>query len=125
MHLRRHRRAGIALALALAFTIASVAIPWDGLPSNAAWAGSLDEVDHERARRAVEAKQILPLTDILRAAQTTPPHQLLEAELEVDDGVWIYELKFLTSDGRVLKQYYNASTGALLRSRVRERRHGR
>lgn len=83
-----------------------------------AWASS----DHDRARRALEAGQILPLKDILARAETEFPGHLVEAELEDEDGALVYELKILTTGGRVMKLYYDARTGELLKAKGRENR---
>jgi uncharacterized membrane protein YkoI len=78
--------------------------------------------DHDRARRAVEEGRILPLRDILARAQASHAGQVLEVELEDERGVLVYEIKILSTDGRVMKLHYDAQTGALLKSRDRDRR---
>jgi uncharacterized membrane protein YkoI len=78
--------------------------------------------DHDRARRAVEEGRILPLREILARAQTTHPGQVIEAELEDEGGAIVYEIKILTTDGRMMKLHYNAATGALLKVEGRDRR---
>ncbi len=75
--------------------------------------------DHDRARRAVEEGRILPLKDILARAQGAYPGQVIEAELEDEGGMVVYEIKMLTADGRVMKLSYNAATGELLKTRAR------
>lgn len=75
--------------------------------------------DHDRARRAVEEGRILPLKEILARAQGAYPGQVIEAELEDEGGMVVYEIKMLTTDGRVLKLSYNAATGELLKTRAR------
>ena len=77
--------------------------------------------DHDRARRAVEEGRILPLKDILARAQGAYPGQVIEAELEDEDGMVVYEIKLLTADGRLMKLSYNAATGELLKTRARGR----
>ncbi len=75
--------------------------------------------DHDRARRAVEEGRILPLKEILARAQAASPGQVIEAELEDEGGMVVYEIKILTTDGRVTKLYYNAATGELLKTKDR------
>ena len=75
--------------------------------------------DHDRARRAVEEGRILPLKDILARAQGAYPGQVIEAELEDEGGMVVYEIKMLTADGRVMKLSYNAATGELMKTRAR------
>lgn len=78
--------------------------------------------DHDRARRAVEEGRILPLKEILARAQAVSPGQVIEAELEDEGGIVIYEIKILTVDSRVMKLSYNAATGELLKTRSRNGR---
>lgn len=78
-----------------------------------------DDDDHERARRAVEAGQILPLRDVLARLERTYPGRVLEVELERDDGLWLYEIKLLQADGRLLKLKLDAKTAAVLKEKRR------
>jgi uncharacterized membrane protein YkoI len=78
--------------------------------------------DHDRARRAVEEGRILPLKEILARARSAYPGQVIEAELEDEGGMVVYEIKILTTDGRVMKLNYNAATGELLKTRDRNGR---
>lgn len=75
-----------------------------------------DDEDHsyDRARRASERGEILPLSTIYERALARVPGRVLEAELERKHGLWVYELKILDAAGRLLEVYLDASTGALL-----------
>ena len=75
--------------------------------------------DHDRARRAVEEGRILPLKQILARAQGAYPGQVIEAELEDEGGMVVYEIKILTTAGRVMTLHYNAATGELLKTKDR------
>ncbi len=75
--------------------------------------------DHERARAAVQAGQVLPLATLLQQLQRSHPGQVLEVELERDDGRWIYELKLLQGGGQILKLELDAATGQVLKARSR------
>lgn len=79
-----------------------------------------DQRDHERARAAVQAGQVLPLPVLLQQLQQTHPGQVLELELEREHGRWLYEIKLLHSDGRLLKLGVDGATGKVLRSRGKE-----
>lgn len=78
-----------------------------------------DDDDHERARRAVESGQILPLRDVLARLERSYPGRVLEVELERDDGLWLYEIKLLQADGRLLKLKLDAKTAAVLKEKRR------
>lgn len=80
-------------------------------------AGERDEA--ERVRAAVQVGEILPLPQLLERLQRSHPGQVLEIELEREDGRWIYEIKLLQAGGRLLKLEVDAKSGAVLRQRVR------
>lgn len=70
--------------------------------------------DHTRARDAVRRGEILSLAALLERVQLAPGERLLEAELERDDGRWIYELELISAEGEVREVELDAATGALL-----------
>jgi CheY-like chemotaxis protein len=71
-----------------------------------------DRDDHDRARRALEAGEILPLADILAAAEAARPGRVIELELERDDGRWVYELELVSPEGLLYEMEIDAATGA-------------
>ena len=81
-----------------------------------------DREDHERARRAMTTGQVLPLRTVLERLEREHPGQVLEVELEQDEGQWIYEVKLLQNDGQLVKIKLDAKTAALLGSRTRSDR---
>lgn len=87
-----------------------------GLP---AWADS----DHDRARQAVRSGQVLPLPAVLEALAREVPGQVLEVELEREDGRWIYEIKLLQSGGQLAKLKVDAQTAQVLRRKNRDDKH--
>jgi len=102
-------RATYSLLLALALAIAAGPI----------WADS----DQDRARAAVRAGKVMPLKAVLERLERQYPGQVLEVELEQEDGRWIYEVKLLQSGGRLIKLDLDASTGEVLKYRVRKGRY--
>ena len=101
------------MRLLTAFLIAALAVG-AAAPASAS--------DHDRARRAVEEGRILPLKERLARAQAVSPGQVIEAELEDEGGLVVYEIRILTTDGRVMKLHYDAATGALLKTKDRNGR---
>lgn len=79
--------------------------------------------DHEHARQAVRAGEILPLPTLLERLQRQHPGQVLELELEREEGRWVYEVKLLGSDGQVARLHVDARTGDVLPP-GRRRGHG-
>lgn len=80
-----------------------------------------DARDHDRARAALEAGEVMSLPRILDRVEQDYPGQVLEVELERDDGRWLYELKLLQTDGRVLKLEVDARDATVLKVKGRER----
>lgn len=91
-----------------------------GLALPAAWAGGRD--DHERARAAVQAGEVLPLPALLERLQRSHPGRVLELELEREDGRWVYEVKLLQADGQLLKLELDARTADVLKIKRKSRR---
>lgn len=73
--------------------------------------------DHDRARTALEAGEILPLSTVLKAIQEETPGQVMAVELERKNGQWIYEIKILRAGGTLVKHLVNAKDGASLSRR--------
>lgn len=86
--------------------------------------GAQERRDHERARVALEAGEIRPLAELLAVVERRYQGRVIEADLERDDGQWLYEFKILPPNGRMFVVEIDALTGVLLRSRgpVQERR---
>lgn len=66
--------------------------------------------DHERARRAREAGEILGLDKLLAAVARDQPGRVIDVELERKGGSYVYEIKLLAPDGTRRKLYYDART---------------
>jgi uncharacterized membrane protein YkoI len=83
-----------------------------------------DSSGHDRARRAVETGEILPLREILRLVERDTSGQVMEVELEREAGRWIYEIKLLTAGGAIIELEVDARDGTVLR-RKGGRKHER
>ena len=81
-----------------------------------------DEADHARARRAVQAGLAMPLPAILDKLKTQYPGQVMEVELEREDGRWVYEIKLLTPQGQLRKLEVDARDATVLRDKLRRHR---
>ncbi len=87
------------------------------LATGAVWASK----DHDEARRLKEAGAILPLEQVLaKAREAHSGGRVIEAELEHKRGRYIYEIKLVDEQDRVLKLKYDARSGELIK-RERER----
>ena len=75
---------------------------------------SIAHHDHDEIRQLRHSGQIVSLeTIIAKHRRTQPGGQLLEAELEFEQGRYVYELKILGEDGVVREFEYDARTGEL------------
>jgi len=70
--------------------------------------------DHIRAKKLLDAGDILPLESILQKARDKHAGKILEVELENEDNKLVYEIELLTSDGKVLELLFDAKTGNLI-----------
>lgn len=104
------KRSAVALALA-ALGVA---------PS---WAG--DGHDHDRARQAVEASEVLPLRTILERVERDYPGKIMEVELERHGERWIYEIKLLRAGGALVKLKIDGRTGEVMGATERRKREGK
>jgi len=89
--------------------------------------------DHERARQALAAGEVLPLATILELVQREHPGKVLDVEMEREKGNkwdqgnkhegaprWVYEVKLLTPSGTRLKLQIDAKSGALIAAKRRD-----
>lgn len=93
---------GRALILGLGLIVAA--------PAATAWADD----DHIAAREALRRGEILPLNAVLEIALRAVPGDVIEVELERERRGWEYEVKVLTSTGRVREVTLDARSGAIL-----------
>ena len=76
-----------------------------------------DPDDHDDVKRLRDAGEILSLETLIeKYHKRDQDGRILEADLEYENGRYLYELKVLYEDGTVLELEYDASTGGLLRT---------
>ncbi|HQT20158.1 MAG TPA: PepSY domain-containing protein [Polynucleobacter sp.] len=78
------------------------------------------EDDHDKARKALESGQVLPLQQILQKISKDYPAQVIEVELERKSNRWIYEIKQLSTDGSLSKLEVDAKTGVVLKQKSKK-----
>lgn len=78
-----------------------------------AWADS----DHEKAREALLRGEIMPLAQLLAKLEQDYPGQIIEVELEEKKQLFVYEIIVAQTNGKILKLYYNARNGELLKAK--------
>jgi uncharacterized membrane protein YkoI len=70
--------------------------------------------DHAAVREALQRGEVLPLVKILAIASKEVPGDVIEVELEDEDEAFVYEIKILTSAGRVREVRIDARTGTVV-----------
>lgn len=95
-----HRCAALAATLLLSLTAAGA---------------RADDVGPEVAKRLLSEGRIKPLSQIVASVSAQVPGELLEVELELEDGRYVYELKLLRPDGRVQEVAADAATAKVLK----------
>lgn len=71
--------------------------------------------DGQRARVAREQGRIVPLDQLIAQVSQIVPGRLLQAELDDDDGLLVYELRWQLADGRRLEIELDARDGRWLK----------
>ncbi|TAN11336.1 MAG: peptidase [Burkholderiaceae bacterium] len=80
--------------------------------------------DHELARQALERGDVLPLGTVLAKVEHDYQGQVLKIEFEHDDGRFIYEIRLLQPDGRIVKLKVDAVDGHVLSVKRKGTGHG-
>ncbi|OCX94212.1 MAG: peptidase [Gammaproteobacteria bacterium HGW-Gammaproteobacteria-9] len=74
------------------------------------------DLDQDEALRLRNEGLIVPLeTLIQRALERYPGARLLEAELEEDDDIYVYEIELLTTQGVARELEFDARDGRLIK----------
>ncbi len=84
---------------------------------------ALASPDHVRARQALASGEIMALDKILAIVSSKHQIQVLEVELDDESGPkgkqWIYEIKGLAPESKVIKLKVDARTGEILSSKTK------
>jgi uncharacterized membrane protein YkoI len=102
MHLH-HLLTSARMALLLA-ALASMAAP----PS---FAREEESERRDAVRRAVEAGEVLPLSQILEKVRVKVSGDITGIEINREDGRWHYEFRVIDRSGRVLEVHVDARSG--------------
>ena len=89
------------------------------LMSAATASADSDRLRQGEVRELREAGKILPMESILERARSAQPGQIVEVELEREDGRYVYEVKLIDDDDRVHKLELDAASGDVLNRRTK------
>ena len=73
-----------------------------------------DGLDAAFARAAVRDGRILPLAQILDILRGAAEGEIIEIQLELEDGLLVYEFDLIGPDGHVFEVEIDAATGTVL-----------
>ena len=105
------RKLPIPIPLAFAFLVAFTFTPSVGAQTD----DDDDAMEHEEARRALEQGLVRPLEDIIVEARKHVEGDLIEVELEREDGRYIYELEFIQPSGQIIELQLDAKSMAIIK----------
>jgi uncharacterized membrane protein YkoI len=73
------------------------------------------EREHDRARRAVERGEALPLADILARVRADLGGEVVGISFERKRERWIYEFKVIGGGGRLVEVYVDAASATIVK----------
>jgi uncharacterized membrane protein YkoI len=79
--------------------------------------GQVGARDQDAVRRAVEAGEIRPLTEILNSVRSKLSGEIVGVKAERENGRWFYEFRLVDSRGRLLEVYVDARSGEIERTK--------
>jgi uncharacterized membrane protein YkoI len=107
----------LARVLPVSALLLTAALVAGGLGSAAA--SDRDERRRDEVRHAVEAGEIRPLADILKAVRDKLPGEVAGVEIDREHGHWRYEFRVIDGQGRLFEVYVDAHNGNI--ERIKEK----
>lgn len=74
-----------------------------------------DDHSHDKARRAVERGEALPVAEVLRHLRARFAGDVVATEYEFEFERWVYEFKVVDPAGRLRKIHLDAATGEVIK----------
>lgn len=92
------------------------------LGASAVWADEDDDRrrsddeddDHDRAMEALRQGRVRPLAEILAEVEQDLGGQVVGVEFDDEEGVYVYEFRVVTDEGRLREVYVDATSGRIL-----------
>ena len=73
-----------------------------------------DDHAYDRARRAVDRGETLPIEELLQRLEAQVPGEVIGIEFEREHERWVYEFKIIDDGGSLLEVTVDAKTGTVL-----------
>lgn len=77
--------------------------------------------DQQAATQALAAGEVMPLRAVLDTIKTAYPGQVMNVAFEREPELWVYKIRLLQDDGRLLKLKVDARTGKVIAKKSRAR----
>lgn len=74
-----------------------------------------DDHSYDKARRAVERGDALPVVEVMKHLRTQVDGDIVATEYEFEFERWVYEFKVVDGLGRLYKVHLDAATGELVK----------
>ncbi len=74
-----------------------------------------DDIGPDVAKRLLSEGRIRPLEEIIAGVMAKVPGEMVEVELEIEDGIYVYDVKILGANGRVVEVEADAKSGSILK----------
>lgn len=78
-----------------------------------------DRARASEVRQLREGGKILPMEDILSRSRAAQPGQVVEVELDREDGRYVYEVKIIDDTDKVHKLEIDAASGDILNRKAK------
>ncbi len=75
-----------------------------------------DDFDYEDADRARRAGDVVPLRNVLKMVRKSFKGEIVGVEFEMEDGLWVYEIKMVDEDDRYVEIYVDAKSNKILKT---------
>ncbi|GAA0685140.1 PepSY domain-containing protein [Marinobacterium maritimum] len=102
----------------LRYMLAWPVLMMGALASSAAFASR--HLDQDEVLKRVHAGEIRPLSELMALNPKRFKGQLLDVEVEYEDGVLIYEIEILDPDGVVREFKLDPMTGVVLKEEIED-----
>jgi uncharacterized membrane protein YkoI len=73
--------------------------------------------DEDKALGALERGEVLPLAQVMAKLEGRIHGEISGIELEKKDGIWVYEFKLISPQGRMIEVHIDAKTAKLVKKK--------
>lgn len=97
--------------------VATVAV-FAGLQTHAIASDYYKKSDRDQILQQREAEKTLSLEEIMEKVKPRIKGELIETEFDFEDGIPVYEFKYITKSGVVMELYVDARNGKVIKEKI-------